>query len=88
MGGCRPYGLAAAGHARKRRPCRLLPPRVAPASLVGYCPCEWCRPPLRAGPGRSWLPPCRGPWPWPGHGWPALHAGWPPLHLAAFAVKM
>ncbi|RZS02602.1 hypothetical protein BHM03_00032666 [Ensete ventricosum] len=66
----------------------LLPQRAAPASLAGCCPCEWRRPPLRAGPGRSWLPPCRGPWPRPSHGWPALHAGWPPLHFAAFAAKM
>ncbi|RRT53871.1 hypothetical protein B296_00024427, partial [Ensete ventricosum] len=29
MGGCRSYGLAAARHARRRRPCELLPLRAA-----------------------------------------------------------
>ncbi|RRT33935.1 hypothetical protein B296_00058586, partial [Ensete ventricosum] len=33
--GCRPYGLAVVGCARRYRPCWLLPLRVAPASLVG-----------------------------------------------------
>ncbi|RRT33966.1 hypothetical protein B296_00047710 [Ensete ventricosum] len=54
----------------KRHPYGLLPSRAALASLAGYCPCERRQPPLRAVPGRSRSPPCRGPWPRPGRGWP------------------
>ncbi|RWV82768.1 hypothetical protein GW17_00055703 [Ensete ventricosum] len=40
-GGCRPYELAVADRARRRRPCGLLPPRAAPASLAGW---PWSQP--------------------------------------------
>ncbi|RWW39237.1 hypothetical protein BHE74_00055454, partial [Ensete ventricosum] len=39
--GCRPYGLAVVGYARRHRPCWLCPLRVAPASLVGW---PWLQP--------------------------------------------
>ncbi|RWV88488.1 hypothetical protein GW17_00049417 [Ensete ventricosum] len=64
----------------------------ASATPTSCCPCEWRWPPLRvaapmsgaglpyrlrAGPGRSRPPTCKGPWPWPGRGWLALQGGWP-----------
>ncbi|RZR94537.1 hypothetical protein BHM03_00023236 [Ensete ventricosum] len=68
-------------------------PRVVAAPAVALLPVgaapygrRW--PPFRVGPGRSQPPPCKGPWPWPGLGWSALHGGWPPLLLAAFATKI
>ncbi|RRT56527.1 hypothetical protein B296_00042894, partial [Ensete ventricosum] len=48
-GGCRPFGLAVAVRARRRCPCRLPLPAVAPASGIattGCCPFERHRPPL------------------------------------------
>ncbi|RWV87561.1 hypothetical protein GW17_00050427, partial [Ensete ventricosum] len=50
-------------------PCGLLPLRATLASLAGCYPCERHWPPLRASPSPSRPPPCKGPWPRPGHGW-------------------
>ncbi|RWW55097.1 hypothetical protein BHE74_00038281, partial [Ensete ventricosum] len=72
-----PAGVALQVGVPAGRPQQVVLASVAPA---GCCPHKRCRPPLRAGPGRTRSPPCRGPWPRPCR-------GWPPLLLAAFTAK-
>ncbi|RWV87922.1 hypothetical protein GW17_00050041, partial [Ensete ventricosum] len=83
----RPYGLVAAGHAHKRRPCELLPPQVAPTYLAGCCPREWHRPTLRVvAPASDVSLPCEmalaAAWPWvAGPVWGLVVAGRPSSSL-------
>ncbi|RWV79106.1 hypothetical protein GW17_00059815 [Ensete ventricosum] len=74
IGRGRALPLLAAGSS----PCeRHFCPQASP--LQAAIPCGCRRPPLRAGPSRSSLPPCG----WPGHEWPPLQEPYPwPATLA------
>ncbi|RZR95085.1 hypothetical protein BHM03_00023887 [Ensete ventricosum] len=69
--GAVPYGHPTAG------------PLAGAALPAAAAPVGWPQPVVPTGMapgdynpcGRS--PPCWGPWPRPGRGWPALHGGWP-----------
>ncbi|RWW51674.1 hypothetical protein BHE74_00041951 [Ensete ventricosum] len=73
--------VAPAGGSPLRAPCK----RLCSRAVAAPCGRRW--PPFRAGPSRSQPPPCRGPWPRPGRGWPTLQGGCRPSSLLPLLRK-